>query len=373
MAGWMPGTPAQTAAASPAAHSSSGASPHRRTGFAATAWSKLKQRFSRSGGRGHSGGTNRGQQLGGAAPAVPLPGDAGAKGRTNMLHTTPAVFALPADSSPFTAAAGQPARVSRPPAPLPSAGGPPFAQRSSAGGLLPPRATHGRGSSSCGGTSDALWRQGSGSAADPDDTVRRLAFASPGSAGAPGAGRSLPTAIPQQSSHMQRTSAHPSHRQPGSWQQPRALPATPRDSSLPCTTALGSAGGFGFEQLQQLLGVPAHSGLAGRWVREARPAGEGDGAADVDFLLQMPPAQAAARERTCELQVRAAGMRVGCTLPVGARRSMPRAPSQQQLRLPTPPPNADPRKRRRAGSGVGDAARQRLLHAPCRGGWVACE
>lgn len=73
----------------------------------------------------------------------------------------------------------------------------------------------------------------------------------------------------------------------------------------PSGSSWGSSGGFAAQQLQ-LLGVPARSGLAGRWLREGGSV-EGDGGAEVDFVLQIPQLQAAAREATRHLKVRAGG------------------------------------------------------------------
>ncbi|KAI7844734.1 hypothetical protein COHA_001619 [Chlorella ohadii] len=69
---------------------------------------------------------------------------------------------------------------------------------------------------------------------------------------------------------------------------------------VPSGSSWGSSG-FAAQQLQ-LLGVPARSGLAGRWLREGGFA-EGDGGAEVDFVLQIPQLQAAAREATRHLKV----------------------------------------------------------------------
>ncbi len=81
---------------------------------------------------------------------------------------------------------------------------------------------------------------------------------------------------------------------------------------VPSGSSWGSSSGFAAQQLQ-LLGVPACSGLAGRWLREGGFA-EGDGGAEVDFVLQIPQLQAAAREATRHLKVRRAGRQGGSLL-----------------------------------------------------------
>ncbi|KAL4447877.1 hypothetical protein ABPG75_005096 [Micractinium tetrahymenae] len=55
----------------------------------------------------------------------------------------------------------------------------------------------------------------------------------------------------------------------------------------------------------QLLGGGAHTGLAGRWVRDEADEGPAAAAtaAAIDALLQLPPLVAAARDRTRELQI----------------------------------------------------------------------
>lgn len=182
--------------------------------------------------------------------------------------------------------------------------------------------------------------------AGPDDaTARRLVF-SPGRQ----AGPAQPVAIPGRASAEGWL-----HRRP-SWQQGQGQPALPPQQhpsiaspsaaaahplfalSFGAASAAGSLGAVP----QLLLGVPAHSGLAGRWVRERSCNGDEGGAADIDFLLQasrstcsclaqallvaghskakfarasllqIPPLQAAARERTRELQVlRQSGWELG--------------------------------------------------------------
>lgn len=246
--------------------------------------------------------------------------------RPNALHTTGSA-PLPPPHAPYGPPGPLGPRPSRIPKP-PAAGGTP--QPGPRGGD-PNGSSYGYGSgrASAGGVPAA--------AAPPQDaagTARRLAF-SPTAPPRPGVAGSQPIPI---AGHQRRPSWGEQQGAPAGPQygavpyQHRGAAGLPRHGGRqsPAPTAgsvpyggslAGSTTGPGSLQLAsgpgQLLGMPARSGLAGRWVREVAPPGghdgtggggiggaSEDGAADVDFLLQIPPLQAAARERTRELQAR---------------------------------------------------------------------
>lgn len=437
MAGWLPQTPAlpaapgaapttvHTAAPGTAASSSSKA---KAGGF----WGRLKRRLTRSGRKGRGGSSSDGGELlaggGAASPPPPLP---------SVLHTTGSMPLPPGLAAPGPAAfqATWHSRIPRPPLPGPSAGSSNGSRPASAA----PAAPQGTTSSTPGGSSSRLLEMqfshmaaasGGGSSVAPSaqqqqaqqpsryplpgnggSTARRLVFSpAAAGAGAPGAEpyptQPIPIAPAQRQQpgggHVRRLSwqqdghpAQPGHyagaqqaqqqayQQRGAMQQPAQGPASlPAAGSLPGFGA-GSLPGFDAGQVQQLLGAPARSGLAGRWVREAPPRGSGgggaggegeagDSAAEVDFLLQIPPLQAAARERTRELQVgvqegrRHQPWRQPCSaLPSVCLQVPPLTHSCCTACLPGPP--ADPGEQRGAGPGVGRPAEQRLAHPPRRG------
>ena len=208
----------------------------------------------------------------------------------------------------------------------------------------------------------------------PDSTVRRLQF-SPLAGEPPGAPISPPVAIPTRqlqagdATHQHspangpHINPHPAengqqHQQEAlAWLRPPLPPPPPQQvqngrqigsaqmagsvsgpsTSLPALSPPASqygsfnsmasnslAGSLAGGLQGRLLGMPAATGLAGHWLREAAPAAaaSSDGgstrpderaqAAAVDALLKLSPLQAAARERTLELQVGAAPSSIPC-------------------------------------------------------------
>lgn len=332
------GGPGPTSAAAAAAHSD-------KSGLAA-AWSKLRRRFGRGSG---SRGRLTAMPAGAAAPH----GGGGGPSRPALLHTTGSApvgqfYAQPQQP-------GWPSGGSTHNSPMP--GPPPYA---GVGPLQPaqPHGTRGGGGSSSsmllrmpsgGGVARARSSSAGGYSADASSadvsTARRLHFSPPWGQ-QHGSSQPIPIAGSWQqgrsgsgSGHQRRPSwqqeggacaaAHGAQHssfagQPAAQQgsygqqqygmQPGMAPQWPQPGSLQGAGSYGSSGPAPAAQAlaAALLGPPARSGLAGRWVREAEAggggagggaAGDDSGAADVDFLLAIPQLQAAARERTRELRI----------------------------------------------------------------------
>lgn len=361
MASWLPQTPAQSHAIHRAPASST-----KHRGIFATAWSKVKRSFGRSsakkGGRARSSTTEGGELLATAGPSLPF---GAAPGRAAVLHTTGSAPTPAATlSTAFVAGpAGSQSRIPKPPLGSPGQGGRSAssqldgsAHSSASGSRLPQAAPP----APMGQPPLQQWMAAGKGGASPDP-VRRLAFSPAataiGRAGAPASTQPVPIAAGgphtrqgpppgwQQQAQQQRPASGqlpplpPRPQQAGgppagSLRRAGSMPETTNGSccSLPTPYATaplphgsmrspglappgsswGSTGGFAAQQLQ-LLGVPARSGLAGRWLREGGLA-EGDGGAEVDFVLQIPQLQAAAREATRHLKV--GGRWVGCHMVV---------------------------------------------------------
>lgn len=359
MASWLPQTPAQSHAIHRAPASST-----KHRGIFATAWSKVKRSFGRSsakkGGRARSSTTEGGELLATAGPSLPF---GAAPGRAAVLHTTGSAPTPAATlSTAFVAGpAGSQSRIPKPPLGSLGQGGRSAsgqldgsAHSSASGSRLPQAAPP----APMGQPPSQQWMAAGKGGASPDP-VRRLAFSpaatASGRAGAPASTQPVPIAAGgphtrqgpplgwQQQAQQQRSASGqlpplpPRSQQgggppAGSLHRAGSMPETTNGSSLPTPYATaplphgsmpspglappgsswGSTGGFAAQQLQ-LLGVPARSGLAGRWLREGGLA-EGDGGAEVDFVLQIPQLQAAAREATRHLKV--GGRWVGCHMVV---------------------------------------------------------
>lgn len=328
MASWLPQTPAPQAIPAP----STSKPP---SSILAVAWRRVKRRFSRSqkaGARGRGSGSEGGEPLG--AAGMPPPAVTGAVNPA-LLHTTGSAPTGPGASGSGPFAGAGPSRIPKAPrsggASTAAGSGTPSSRLLQLRSQAAPYALPGQPAAQQG-----MPDQSSGATPDP---VRRLAFSPAGAAGWPGPpAASQPISIAAASQHRQQHSPgpRPGHQQEHGrqqWQHQQLVPqqngqpaggqgsglrragSLPKPSTgnggMPAPFAIAplnlgaSAGGslgssFQAQQLQ-LLGVPARSGLAGRWLREG--SAEADGAADVDFILQMPPLQAAAREATRQLQV----------------------------------------------------------------------
>ncbi|PRW50911.1 basal body [Chlorella sorokiniana] len=365
MASWLPQTPAQTAA--PGAPASSGSGGKHRGIFAVAWSKVKRRfgRSGSKGGRPRGSSTEGGELLSTAGPSLPLGGTPGGAAvlHTTGSAPTPAAtintaFAAgsqsripkpPSGASNLggRSASGGSAHSSTsfsrlPRAALPAPMGQPPAQRPAAlanGGASPDPVRRLAFSPAAAGG-----RPGPAAASQP------IPIAAAGPTGLQGRQGQPPgwqqqaqqaqqaQQLGQQAQHLQQ--AQPQQQRPASGQlpplpkpaqQPAAAPVSgmrragsmPEPSNggmptpyataplplapargagvVPSGSSWGNSSGFAAQQLQ-LLGVPARSGLAGRWLREGGFAEE-DGGAEVDFVLQIPQLQAAAREATRHLKV----------------------------------------------------------------------